>query len=453
MTTIPEFTDGFFKVDGEHGFLPMTDPVVILDQKYDSLQSILSNLSTYVMNVEEDLLLPKVSELVDLTEAVRVEEDKPQLAALYRGYCFLASAYLLYPAHVHYKKTGHYGEGRDRLPSQIAQPLIVLAEKLDVYPWLEYSYGYSLGNYVRKDKNGDLNYKNLAMANHFSGTSDETGFIMVHVDINQHTGELIRQCNRVLEGSSDLSGVRDTLNKMNESRRRMWEASNWQNYNDFRVYIMGITGNTTIFPRGVIYEPETEPRFYRGQSGSQDSIIPFLDSFFRVCDQYPTNELTEYLRDMRSYRPRPFRELMEWTEKNTVGLVDRLMTEGTWETCEQLVQIYKEIYNFRNGHWQFVQKYIMANTKYPIATGGTPIIHWLPNQILATIEAMRKVLDFAVEKYPEQKDVWIPYEEDFQKMCSLLQRQKEILNGGSDYNESAVYNLNKEYSQNDTTKV
>ena len=48
---------------------------------------------------------------------------------------------------------------------------------------------------------------------------------------------------------------------------------------------------------------------------------------------------------------------------------------------------------FRNGHWQFVQKYIMANTVYPKATGGTPIISWIPNQITSVLNIMTEVFD------------------------------------------------------------
>jgi indoleamine 2,3-dioxygenase len=33
-----------------------------------------------------------------------------------------------------------------------------------------------------------------------------------------------------------------------------------------------------------------------------------------------------------------------------------------------------------------VKKYIIDNTKYPRATGGTPITTWLPNQIGACLE-------------------------------------------------------------------
>jgi indoleamine 2,3-dioxygenase len=448
---IPAFTDGYFKVSAEHGFLPMTQPLTVLPERYNDLQHLLDNLSGYLTNIEMDNIFIHISNLSNFNELVRSEDDTMIIAALYRGYCFLSSGYLLYPSYVSFKTTGEYGVGRDRLPIQLAEPLLYLAEKLDVYPFLEYSYGYSLGNYVKKDKSKGLDVENLAMACHFSGTSDETGFIMVHVDINQHTPRLIGACNRLLDTKdiASLEDVVDVLRNMNESRRKMWDASRYQHYNDFRVYIMGIKGNTKIFPNGVIYEPEVEPRYYRGQSGSQDTIIPFLDSFFRVCDYYPKNELTTYLLDMRNYRPRPFRELVSWVENNCVGFVQCLLeTDQDGKVCNLLYQIYRQIYEFRNGHWQFVQKYIMSNTCYPMATGGTPITTWLPNQILATLCAMRHVLNYAERFHANDKTEWLKCEEEYSNMLKLLEEQSQVLKCEK-YNADTVFNLNKTYCQQD----
>ena len=248
------------------------------------------------------------------------------------------------------------------------------------------------------------------MACSFTGTQDETGFIMVHVDINQHSPALLGACQEVLEDQKQdrnpvisLQRVAEILAEMNTSRKKMWEASRWEHYNDFRVFIMGIQGNHKIFPDGVVYEPETTPRYYRGQSGSQDTIIPFLDTFFRICDYYPTNDLTEYLLDMRKYRPRPFRDFLDNVEPITQNLIPWITKFE--DAIPALCTIYKEIYDFRNGHWHFVQKYIMANTKYPVATGGTPMVSWLPNQIRATLHAMRVVLD----PHPPTFSSWMVY--------------------------------------------
>lgn len=46
----------------------------------------------------------------------------------------------------------------------------------------------------------------------------------------------------------------------------------------------------------------------------------------------------------------------------------------------------KNTFNFRHTHWGMVKAYIIANTKHPKATGGTPITTWLPNQMGACLE-------------------------------------------------------------------
>ena len=74
------------------------------------------------------------------------------------------------------------------------------------------------------------------------------------------------------------------------------------------------------------------------------------------------------------------------------GISDILYKQNNFEGLCYLLGVLEEIYHFRNGHWQFVQKYIMANTKYSKATGGTPIISWLPNQMKAVMNEMKNVI-------------------------------------------------------------
>ena len=447
---IPEFTDGFFKINSQYGFLPIHDPLERLSSIYDSIQNLLDTLPDRIRHLQQEQLEQGIENLGNFLEKIQQENDIFLIAALYRSYCFLSSAYLLFPSHVHNvlknvdNENKQYGRAYSTLPKQLAEPLLYLADRLHVFPWLEYSFGYSLGNYVRIDPSGGLDYTNLRMANRFIGTSDETGFIMVHVDINQHTPQLIESCNQVLDAwgvenpRSALDFVDSVLKCMNESRKKMWTASRWEHYNDFRVFIMGIQGNKQLFPEGVIYEPENKPRFYRGQSGSQDTIIPFLDNFFRVLDFYPNNDLTRYLFDMRQYRPKPFRDLLEWVSDHTKNIIPWILShDDCWPV---LFSIYREIYFFRNGHWQFVQKYIMANTKYPIATGGTPITTWLPNQITAVLYASRHVLDSVpVDKRTVQ---WIEYDIEIIERMELVQKQVNILLD-PEYNVEKILNTNK----------
>jgi len=381
------YTDNFFSIDEINGFLPIKAPLAELPERYSDVQSIISSLPDLIAR---DILEKSILYLDNKIELVKQETDVFVIQALYRAYTFLTSGYLLEPSHKN-KSNGKYGVGRNVLPPQLTQPLEWVASKLDVYPWLDYHYAYSLGNWVKKDPASGFEYTNLDMACKFSGTTDEIGFIMVHVDINSHSPNLIKGIE--LFNTDKLAGLElilSTMEKINERRKTMWNASNPANYNNFRAFIMGIKGNTDIFGPGVKYEgsENQELRTYRGQSGSQDDIIPTVDIFTGLFKFYPDNILTKYLLDMRTYRPNPVKKFLSDLEQNHINFIELDDNE-----LKILYKILEQVHNFRNGHWMFVQKYIMANTKYNVATGGTPITTWIPNQIEAVIAYMNILLE------------------------------------------------------------
>ncbi|KAJ1980019.1 hypothetical protein H4R34_002614 [Dimargaris verticillata] len=43
---------------------------------------------------------------------------------------------------------------------------------------------------------------------------------------------------------------------------------------------------------------------------------------------------------------------------------------------------------FRHKHWLFTKEYIIKYSNHPVATGGSPIVTWLPNQLNAVLEAI-----------------------------------------------------------------
>ena len=433
------YTDGFFSVDPKHGFLPIKEPLESLPAAYTALQALIDAMpirktdSSPGLLAEEGAFEQAALALPNYCKAVKEESDPFVLAALFRSYSFIASAYTLSPAHHHYIKTGKYGQAHAVLPKNIAQAFVAVAEKLDVFPWLDYHYAYSLGNYQKRNKNKGFAWTNLSMAAKFSGMDDERGFIMLHVDINQYSPDLVKAVFGLTEEgvdentTSSLQLMAATLHKMNARRKLMWEASRWKHYNDFRVFIMGVKGNLDIFPKGLLYEGVwEEPHAYRGQTGAQDNIIPTADIVSGVIHYYPKNQLTSYLMDLRQYRPKCvqqfFQALSKAMEKNP--LVDRLAAANNFDAMEHLMQVYEEIYLFRNGHWQFVQKYIMQNTAYPKATGGTPITSWIPNQIKAVLKAMH-VLAAALAKSPHwDKAAW---QEGFDRKVKLLNKQLALV--------------------------
>lgn len=445
------YTDGFFNVSSTFGFLPTEEPLSTLPAPFTQLQEVIDDLPTILLCPNE--IVKRVETIPCYLSEINVINDVQLLQALFRAYTFITSAYTLELSYQTFVKTGKYGEARRILPKNISKSLVAVSEKLNVYPWLDYHYAYSLGNYVKKDKNGSLDWKNLDMACKFIGSMDEVGFIMLHVYINELSPQLVES---VMEFSKTkdkryLKQCGKVMEEMNKRRREMWEASRPNHYNDFRVFIMGIKGNTELFGEGLVYEDcfDNKPQQFRGQTGAQDSIIPMMDIFTGVVDYYPTNKLTEYLLDLRSYRPVCVQEFFkDLREVYTAHPLFHMFSQTKdVEGLLDLLKIVDEIYLFRNGHWQFVQKYIMENTDYPVATGGTPITSWLINQIESVLEFQRVIIETirSIEKDVNDENKLISA---FPRKVRLLQEQTEELNK-LHYNVQLIYMKNKELELND----
>jgi indoleamine 2,3-dioxygenase len=467
------YTDGFFNVSAAHGFLPELPPLVTLPPTYEALQSVLDKMPVQLSNGEPGYLhFPgKIQEVANqipnYIAQVKEESDIRIIQALYRGYAFLTSAYTLEPAFQHFKQTGSYGKANNVLPANIAQPFVAVSEKLKVFPWMDYHYGYSLGNYHKINPEGNLEWDNLNMCVKFSGQPDEAGFILLHIDINQFSPDLVGSVLETLESveSNSYVGVEEgldknleTLTQMNIRRKEMWKASRWQHYNDFRVFIMGIKGNEEIFGEGVTYTGVWDtPQQFRGQTGAQDDIIPMEDIFSGVARHYLKNELTDYLLDLRKYRPECvqsfFIDLEEQVKQvHPKGLAGYLSEHKLVTGLTRLLGILEQIYHFRNGHWQFVQKYIMANTPYAKATGGTPITTWLPNQITAVLQQMEEVIHSInqLTTSPDEKGIQL-----LSNNQATLQHKKQLLAeqlsmvGKETYSADTLFSLNSRFGLSD----
>lgn len=170
-----------FTVSFEYGFLPLSPPPATLPPAFRVLDSLLKRAPMKTADGKEGLLATFTfgkaveDELTDLTgEIHKVKDDLRVITALYRDYCFLASAYLLEPCHQQFyekdqerrrlqeeEKTrknnekkagkkvaeeygvedkgaekgrakkygaGEYGLARSRLPAKLARPLAMVAD-------------------------------------------------------------------------------------------------------------------------------------------------------------------------------------------------------------------------------------------------------------------------------------------------------------------------------------
>ncbi|KAF9091605.1 hypothetical protein BGX29_010873 [Mortierella sp. GBA35] len=135
-----------FMVGTQNGFLPRQDPLDVLPKEYEALEELLQKMPLTLKDGSKGLLaLGQFGEACkslpqyDLSNV----EDSELLSALYRDYTFVASAYLLEPCDILYRKTGDYGLGRSVLPKNIAVPLVQVAEKIGAKPFMEYALSYA----------------------------------------------------------------------------------------------------------------------------------------------------------------------------------------------------------------------------------------------------------------------------------------------------------------------
>lgn len=407
---------------GVNGFLPVNSPLERLPEKYNIINRLLEEMkiTQFDSNNDGGLLnqnkfadtIDKELPLYDLSE----EEDIELLSGLFRDYCFMSSAYSLETSH-YFLKDGVYGTARDTLPVSLSEPLLILSQKLKVLPWLDYAYGYGLNNAKLIDEGMDkglhTSYKTIRM---FNGIPSESGFINTHVAMVSYSPELLKYQQDILENVSLITNPSDNYNKIElfnnlckslndhhsiflkiiSSLHQMWGACKKTEYLSFRTFIMGHTGNSGMYPDESIdftrKDGSVEKHSYRGETGAQDSLIPSIDSLFQI--NYPCNKLTEYLFDLRKYRPKDHQEYIEYN-KNMANELNLVETIGKDPKCSlALFKNLNLLRLFRKKHWNLTKIYIIKNTKHPVATGGTPITTWLPNQLGATIETMLKVDKF-----------------------------------------------------------
>ena len=168
----------------------------------------------------------------------------------------------------------------------------------------------------------------------------------------------------------------------------MWAKSKPKEYTSFRTFIMGITSQS-MFPNGVVYEGVSEePLSFRGESGANDSMIPLLDNLLALC--LPSTPLTAILSDFRSYRPGNHRQFLAWVSAQSLALDLKSFALDAGHSSSNLwyLRALDQVREFRWRHWCFTREYILKRTSHPTATGGSPIVSYLPNQLQAVLAAM-----------------------------------------------------------------
>ena len=266
------------------------------------------------------------------------------------------------------------------LPEVVSKPWVKLSKYLGRPPILSYA-SYCLDNWYKVNQQEPISLDNVALINNFLGGVDEDWFVTIHVCIEDAASEAIdaayklsklNESNNVDDFNTNLKKILMSLKNVNNIFSKMPEKCDpYIYYHRVRPYIFGTKDNPDL-KKGLIYENQfnNKPQFYRGETGAQSSIIPFLDGALGI---YHSNDnLRHYLNEMRDYMPPKHRKMIEDVEK-------RSKAKDLISQSKKLMNVYnnclEEIRKFRAMHLEYAATYIhkQAQVHNTFGTGGSTI--------------------------------------------------------------------------------
>jgi indoleamine 2,3-dioxygenase len=278
------------------------------------------------------------------------------------------------------------------LPEVLAKPWSKVANILGRPPILSYA-SYCLDNWYRLNPKADISLENVGLLTNFLGGVDEDWFVTIHVCIEDAAREAISAANAIsklneknlLKDFLDhLKSITLSLKKVNSIFSRMPEKCDpYIYYHRVRPFIFGTKDNPDL-KKGLIYENQyaNKPQFFRGETGAQSSIMPFLDGALGIY--HTEDHLRHYLNEMRDYMPPNHRKSIEVVEKRSKAKT--LINESKKLTSEYN-KCLEEIRIFRAQHLEFAATYIYKQSQITnpfgrggstiTGTGGTPFMKYL----------------------------------------------------------------------------
>ncbi len=307
--------------------------------------------------------------------------DDHQARMLMVHYSFMVQAYV-------------WGEDEapEILPEKLAVPMCCLAERLGQQPLLPYS-GYVLDNWAKLNNDGDVDLDNIYMIQNFLGGQDENWFVLIHVAIEARAGECLALMKPIVEAieNNDTDSVTDCLNKMApvwgdiiDIFKRMPERCDpYVYFERVRPYIHGWRDNPAL-PNGIIYEGVAKyagkPQTFRGQTGSQSSIVPTMDALLGIG--HAADPLKTFLDQLHIYRPPSHRRFID-DVRQTSKLREFVKSTGNAAMTDGYNHLVQAVSDFRTQHLLYAANYInkqkrgAAGNDTEVGTGGTPFMKYL----------------------------------------------------------------------------
>ena len=278
------------------------------------------------------------------------------------------------------------------LPANLAGPIVALSDRLGQAPLLPYS-AYVLDNWSRIDKAGPIALDNIRMHQNFLGGMDENWFVLVHVAIEAEAGVLL-DCAAQLIAAADARDKPRTeglLHEMDLAWERIYAAFKlmiercdpYIYFQRVRPYIHGWANNPAL-GEGLVYQDVEKfagkPQAFRGQTGSQSSIVPAMDALFGV--RHSDDPLKHFLDELHHYRPVAHRRFIEdLGAKSTLRAF--VAQAGSQSLRDAFNANLEQVARFRTRHLEYAASYInkqagsIPGNDPDVGTGGTPFMKYL----------------------------------------------------------------------------
>ncbi|MFN7055490.1 indoleamine 2,3-dioxygenase [Hyphomonas sp.] len=318
--------------------------------------------------------------VLDLAEfCAEASEAEQRIAMLH--YSFMVQAYV-------------WGEPEApaALPACLAAPIWQIGKAIGQPPLLPYS-SYTLENWARFDKAGPIDLSNIHILQPFEGGMDEAWFILVHVAIEARAGTMLAEipglvdaaaredASAALAGLTACAAVWDDVNAIFD---RMPERCDpYIYFHRVRPWIHGWKDNPAL-PGGLVYEGVAEtggtPQAFRGQTGSQSSIVPAMDALLSVG--HAADPLRTFLDELHAYRPPQHRRFIDDIRASS-RLREFVAQAADGALTEAYNQNLVSLARFRTRHLEYAASYINRQSKGgagndpDVGTGGTPFMRYL----------------------------------------------------------------------------
>lgn len=370
-----------YDVSEDRGFLCKFDAdAVALPGDLAEVRDVAMSLPALLPSGRVRTLLERRLPETGVAEALETCGDA-ELRIMMVHYAFMVQAYV-------------WGEAGapEALPRCLSVPIVELADRLGQLPLLPYS-GYVLDNWAEIDAGRGITLDNTRMIQHFLGGQDEAWFVLIHVAIEAMAGGALARMPRVVDAVR--AGDEDRVRSLLEEMAGIWDGINaifdrmpercdpYIYFERVRPYIHGWKDNPAL-PHGLRYDGVArfagQGQAFRGQTGSQSSIVPAMDALMGVG--HAADPMKAYLDELHVYRPPAHRRFIDdlRAESALRPFVERVGLRNLTEAYNANIQA---VADFRSRHLEYAASYInrqsraAAGNDTDIGTGGTPFMRYL----------------------------------------------------------------------------